>query len=168
MKTKKISLISILGLLTSFIFSQTCILPSTELYTLDGVKISAGEITNDGKPMVMIFWKTNEKKSNDQLLMINDAYQNFMIDRGVKVVAVCIDCVGKISHIKPFVYGNDLDIEVYIDKNGDFKRSMNVLHTPSTLLFDHEMNINCQYVGYCANVEDMLCKKIEQCLALID
>jgi hypothetical protein len=100
--------------------------------------------------------------------MINEAYKDFMEYQGVKVIAVCIDCVGKTQHIKPFVYGHNLDIEVYIDKNGDFKRSMNILYSPSTILFDHQMNINCQLAGYCSNVEDLLCTKIEQCLANID
>jgi len=168
MKTKKTSLIMLIFAFTNLIFAQTDALPSIELYSLDGTKVKANEISNDGKPLVLIFWKTNERESCEQLIMINDAYKDFMVYQGVKVIAVCIDCVGKTQHIKPFVYGHDLDIEVYIDKNGDFKRSMNILYSPSTILFDHQMNINCQFVGYCSNVEDLLCTKIEQCLANID
>ena len=168
MKTKKTSLIMLIFVFTNLIFAQTDALPSIELYSLDGTKVTANEISNDGKPLVLIFWKTNDRESCEQLIMINDAYKDFMVYQGVKVIAVCIDCVGKTQHIKPFVYGHDLDIEVYIDKNGDFKRSMNILHSPSTILFDHQMNINCQFAGYCSNVEDLLCTKIEQCLANID
>ena len=168
MKTKKTSLIMLIFVFTNLIFAQTDALPSIELYSLDGTKVTANEISNDGKPLVLIFWKTNDRESCEQLIMINDAYKDFMVYQGVKVIAVCIDCVGKTQHIKPFVYGHDLDIEVYIDKNGDFKRSMNILHSPSTILFDHQMNINCQFAGYCSNVEDLLCTEIEQCLANID
>ena len=168
MKTKKTLLIMLIFAFTNLIFAQTDALPSIELYSLDGTKVTANEISNDGKPLVLIFWKTNDRESCEQLLMINDAYKDFMVYQGVKVIAVCIDCVGKTQHIKPFVYGHDLDIEVYIDKNGDFKRSMNILYSPSTILFDHQMNINCQFTGYCSNVEDLLCTKIEQCLANIE
>ena len=153
---------------TNLILAQTGAIPDVELFSLDGTKTTSSEISNDGKPMVMIFWKSNDRESCEQLLMINDAYQNFMQYQGVKVIAVCIDCVGKTQHIKPFVYGHDLDIEVYIDKNGDLKRSMNIIYSPSTILFDHQMNINCQFAGYCSNVEDLLCTKIEQCLANIE
>lgn len=168
MKTKKTPLIMLLFAFTNLIFAQMSALPSIELYSLDGTKVTANEISNDGKPLVLIFWKTNDKESCEQLIMINEAYNDFMEYQGVKVIAVCIDCVGKTQHIKPFVYGHNLDIEVYIDKNGDFKRSMNILYSPSTILFDHQMNINCQFTGYCSNVEDLLCTKIEQCLANID
>ena len=168
MKTKKTLLIMLIFAFTNLIFAQTDALPSIELYSLDGTKVTANEISNDGKPLVLIFWKTNDRESCEQLLMINDACKDFMVYQGVKVIAVCIDCVGKTQHIKPFVYGHDLDIEVYIDKNGDFKRSMNILYSPSTILFDHQMNINCQFTGYCSNVEDLLCTKIEQCLANIE
>lgn len=168
MKTRKFKLLLLLISFSSLSFSQSAILPINELYSLDGEKISASEISNEGNPLVMIFWKTNEAESCDQLLMINEAYNDFMKFQGVKVIAVCIDCCGTTQHIKPFAYGHDLEIEVYIDKNGDFKRSMNILHSPSTILFDQQMNINCQFTGYCSNVEDLLCTKIEQCLANID
>lgn len=168
MKTIKIQLVFLFIAFTNLIFAQSVTLPTNELYSLDGIKITAQEIMNDGKPLVMIFWKTNERESCEQLLMINDAYQDFMQFQGVKVIAICVDCVGTTQHVKPFVYGHDLDIEVYIDKNGDFKRSMNIIYSPSTILFDHQMNINCQFTGYCANVEDLLCTRIEQCLANFD
>lgn len=168
MKTKKAPLILMLFALTNLMLAQNQTIPDIELFSLDGEKTTTKEISNDGKPMVMIFWKSTDRESCEQLIMINDAYLNFMEFQGIKVIAICIDCVGKTQHIKPFVYGHDLDIEVYIDKNGDFKRSMNIIYSPSTILFDHQMNINCQFTGYCANVEDILCTKIEQCLANID
>lgn len=168
MKTKRALLTMFIIALANLIYSQNNVLPSIELDALDGSKITADEITNEGKPLVMIFWKSNERESCEQLLTLNEIYQDFIQYQDVKVIAICIDCVGITQHIKPFVYGHNLDIEVYIDKNGDFKRSMNILYSPSTILFDHQMNINCQFAGYCANVEDLLCPKIEQCLANID
>jgi hypothetical protein len=168
MNTMRNFLLGLIVISTNLLFSQESTLPSVELYNLDGEKVPANEITNDGKPLVMVFWKTNDRESNEQLLLINEAYRDFMVYQGVKVVAICIDCVGKTQHIKPFVYGHDLDIEVLIDKNGDFKRCMNIIYSPSTILFDQKMNVNCHFAGYCANVEDILCTKIEQCLANID
>ncbi len=168
MKTKKTSICFLLFVLSSFIFAQDASIQASGLVSLDGTIVTTDEISNEGKPLVMIFWKSNDRESCEQLLMINEAYQDFIQYRDVKVIAICIDCVGSIQHIKPFIYGHDLAIDVYIDQNGDFKRSMNILHSPSTILFDHQMNINCQFSGYCSNIEDLLCTKIEQCLANID
>lgn len=148
--------------------SQKQTLPDVNLYTLDGIQVNASEISNNDKPMVMVFWKTNEKNCCNQLNMINDVYQDFFEPKEVKVVAICIDCKGSIQHIKPFVFGHNLDFEVYIDKNGDFRRSMNVSQVPFTILYDDKMEVYCQYVGYCNGSEDFLCKKIENCLAASD
>lgn len=168
MKTKKTPISILFFVICSFIFAQDNSLLTSGLVSLDGTIVTTENISNDGKPLVMIFWKSNDRQSCEQLLMINDAYEDFIKYQDVKVIAICIDCVGTTQHIKPFIYGHDLSIEVYIDQNGDFKRSMNILLAPSTILFDHQMNINCQFAGYCSNVEDLLCKKIEQCLANID
>ncbi|MEZ5195428.1 MAG: TlpA disulfide reductase family protein [Bacteroidales bacterium] len=143
-------------------------LPNVELLTLDGIKVNASEISNNDKPMVVVFWKSNQKECCDQLNMMNDVYEDFFKQKGVKVIAICVDCKGSIQHIKPFVYGHSIDFEVYIDKNGDFKRSMNVSQVPYTILYDDKMDIYCQYVGYCNGSEDIICTKIENCLAASD
>lgn len=168
MKSIKSATTIILFLFTYLSFSQEQPLQDIELFTLEGTKISTTDITNNGKPMLMVFWKSNVKECCDQLSMINDIYVDYFKEKGVKVVAICVDCKGAIQHIKPFVYGHSYDVDVYIDKNGDFKRSMSVPSVPYTILFDKNMDINCQYVGYCHNGEDMLCNKIEKCLAMAD
>ena len=80
-------------------------------------------------------------------------------------MAICIDCQGKIQHIKPIVYGYDFDFDVYIDRNGDFKRSMSVTGAPYTILFDNKMNPVCRHTGFCNGDELLICEKIDQCLA---
>lgn len=168
MKTIKLILFLFSLSFALFAYCQNQSLPNLDLLTLDGIKVNASEISNNDKPMVLVFWKTNEKECCDQLNMINDVYEDFFKQKGVKVVAICVDCVGKTQHIKPFVYGHDLDVEVYIDRNGDFKRSMNVSKVPYTILYDNKMDIYCQYVGYCNGSEDILCNKIDHCLAAIE
>lgn len=165
MKTIKFILFLFLILSLNILNAQVKSLPDVELYTMDGTVIDATEITNNDKPMVMIFWKSNVKECCNQLNTINEIYEDFFKEKGVRLLAICVDCIGTINHVKPFVYGHDLEFEVYIDKNGDFKRSMGITTVPYTLLFDQEMNIFCKHVGYCESGEDMLCEKIEVCLA---
>lgn len=166
MKTIKISAVLILcSLIMSIGHTQMQSLPDVELYTMEGTSIDAKGIFNNEKPMVMIFWKSTVKECCNQLNMLNEVYEDFFREKGVRVLAICVDCTGSMQHVKPFVYGHDFNFEVFIDKNGDFKRSMSVPEVPYTLLFDQDMNIFCRHIGYCESSEDLLCEKIEKCLA---
>jgi len=168
MKTLKQIFIVLFCSLAIHSFSQKNSIPETELFTLDGIKISSDEIINSQKPMLMVFWKTNVNECCEQLNMLNEIYTEKYKEKGVKVVAICVDCKGAIQHIKPFIHGHDFDIDVFIDKNGDFKRKMNVPTVPYTILFDQSLAVYCKYIGYCHDGEEMICSKIDHCLANLD
>jgi peroxiredoxin len=138
--------------------------PSAEIYTLNGERMDAQRITNDQKPMVVVFFKTNNNKCCDLLNTVYDAHKRVLEERGVKMIAICVDCTGNVSHVKPFVYGNDLNLEVYVDKSGDFKRAMGVRDAPFTILYDQHMQVYCKYDGYCASAGEMVCDKMNECL----
>jgi len=150
------------------VFTQHKTLPNVELYSLDGKKVSASMITNNGQPMIVVFWKTNIKECYNQLDLINEVYEDYLEEKNVKVIAICVDCIGNAQHIKPFVYGHDLNIEVYIDRNGNFKRSMNIPSVPYAILYDQKMNVTYRQLGFCNGDESLLCKKIEDCLISTD
>jgi hypothetical protein len=165
---KQITLIFFLGL---FIVSGISLkaqinrLPSVEIYTLDGIRVNSNTISNNGLPMIIVFFKTFDKNGLKSLVEINEAHDLFLNEFNVKVVAICIDCIGKTEHIKPLITGNDLSIEVFVDKNGDLKRAMGIPNSPYTLLFDHQMNLYCKYNGYCSGIEELVCGKIKECLS---
>lgn len=138
--------------------------PSADVYTLDGQRIDARTISNDQKPMVVVFFKTYNNKCCDLLNTVYDAHKNVLLEKGVKMIAICVDCTGNVSHVKPFVYGNDLDLEVFVDKSGDFKRAMGVRDAPFTILYDQNMQVYCRYDGYCASAGEMVCDKMSECL----
>lgn len=156
------------GLLTGIIFAQNSKLPDVDIQTLDGFPISSSSITNDSMPMIMVFWKTYNMEACKHLFAVYETYDILLRERGVKMVAICTDAIGRTDHIKPFVCGHDLDVDIYIDKSGDFKKIMSVSREPYTILFDNEMNINCQYSGYCVGNDDILCKKVEECLTAMN
>ncbi len=168
MKTKKIFLTIMLITGIMSVFPQSTPLSSAELYTLDGTKINTNEIFKGDQPFVLIFWKTNVKECCDHLNTINELYTQSLKDKGVKVIAVCVDCKGDIQHVKPFVFGHHYEFEIYIDKNGDFKRSMNVSTIPYTVLVDNDLNLYCRWAGYCNGIEDHLIEKIENYLAITE
>lgn len=139
-------------------------LPSVDIYTLNGTRVDANIICNDSVPMILVFFKTYDNDCRKNLSSINEAYENFLHERNIKVVAICVDGIGKINHVKPFVLGNDLDMEVYIDKNGNLKRMMGISDVPYTIIYDHNMAVYCQYNGYCTGIEEMICNKVMECI----
>ena len=139
-------------------------LPQVDIFTLDGDRVNTNTISNQNMPMILVFFKTYNNKCCENLFAICEAHEEILSKKGVKMIAICVDCVGKTEHVKPFVYGHGLDIEVYIDKNGDLKRMMGIPDAPYTILYDQKMNIYCQYNGYCAGSQEMVCDKVNECL----
>jgi cytochrome c biogenesis protein CcmG, thiol:disulfide interchange protein DsbE len=164
MKTIKLTTVWVLLGIGCMLCAQSQKLPSIDLYTLDGVKIDASTISNENKPMVMVFWKTFDDKCCENLFMVFDSWRDKLEGEGVKLVAVCIDCNGRTQHVKPFVYGHNIDADIYIDRNGDFKRQMGITDGPFTIIFDQNMDIYCSQSGYCAGNGEILCEKVNHCL----
>lgn len=165
MKTKVLvtGWVFILFLVTS-LNAQIKKLPSVELFTIDGTGIDASTISNNNMPMILVFFKTYDNKCCENLFSICEAHEELLAEKGVKMIAVCIDCIGKTDHVKPFVYGHGLDIEVYVDKNGDLKRMMGIPDAPYTILYDEKMEVYCKYDGYCTGNQEMVCEKMNECL----
>jgi hypothetical protein len=164
---KKQILIGSMYLMSAFMLvnAQGTGLPDVPLYTLDGKEISTSSIKNDGMPMIMTFWKTYENDCCEQLIQLCSVYNQILKPQGVKMVAICIDGKGCSQHVKPFVKGRDITIDVYIDKNGDLERAIGVFDAPYNVLFDQDMKIYCRHAGPCASIEDMVCQKVNECLA---
>jgi cytochrome c biogenesis protein CcmG, thiol:disulfide interchange protein DsbE len=144
--------------------AQNTKLPDVPLYTLDGQEISASAISNEGMPLILTCWKTTEADCCEQLLQLYNTYDEILQNQGVKMIAICIDGSGCTQHVKPFVYGHDIDIDIYIDKNGDFKRAMGISDAPYTILYDNQMQKFCQHAGACSNIDDVVCHKVNECL----
>lgn len=168
MKNQFIASLILVMFASGFVRGQIKQLPDVTLYTLDGIAVSASKITNDSMPMLMCFWKTYDNECCEQLKLIYDAYDQSLRPKGVKMVAICIDGGGCVQHVKPFIYGHDFDMEVYVDKNGDFKRLMGIVDAPYNILFDQYMSVYCRHSGACGNVDEMACQKINECLALME
>jgi peroxiredoxin len=148
--------------------AQSTRLPDVPLYTLDGNEISANTISNDGMPMIMTFWKTTEKDCCEQLIQLYETYTQILQYQGVKMVAICIDPCSSAQQVKPYVYGHNIDIDVYVDKNGDFKRAMGVSDAPFTILFDGQMGFYCKHAGPCGNIAELVCQKVNECLTAMN
>jgi cytochrome c biogenesis protein CcmG, thiol:disulfide interchange protein DsbE len=153
----------IIGLLSigNTIKSQNSNLPDEVIYSLDGSMISASVIGNSDGLLVVFFWSAANRTSLSQLTLLNEAYENLPERKEVKIVGICTDNTGIMQSIKPFVYGNGINYEVYIDRNNDLKRAMNLSDTPCTILFDQKKKTSSTILGYCANIAEIINDKSE-------
>ena len=140
-------------------FSQNS-LPSVELKTLDGQIVNMSEISNDGKPIIINFWATWCSPCKRELNNINDVYEDWVDETGVKLIAISIDDTRQVYKVAPYVEGVAWEFEILLDTNGDFKRAMNVNNVPFTFLMDGDGNIVYKHNNYAEGDEDELYEKI--------
>jgi peroxiredoxin len=123
-------------------------IPAIEVKTLDGKTVNMSEIENDGKPIIVTFWATWCKPCIKEHDAINDVYEDWVEETGVKMIAISIDNARSAMRVSPTVSGKGWDFEVLLDVNSDFKRAMNVNVPPHTFIIDGEGTIVWQHVGY--------------------
>jgi cytochrome c biogenesis protein CcmG, thiol:disulfide interchange protein DsbE len=152
--------------LSMYVSAQTTVIPDVDMRDLDGNIVSSLQIAQPGTSTLVIFWKSTSGKCCDNLDLLQDAWDDTLGNTGMRMVAICIDCNGSWSHIKPIVNGNSWDFDTFIDVNGDFKRAMAVSDVPCTMLFDEEQNLVCRYNSFCAGSQEMICKNIFEHLNL--
>ena len=148
--------------ISSWSIGQTPSIPSTKVVDLEGVQFDTKLIDNDDKPVVLIFWATWCKSSKTLLNNIADVYEDWQDDTGVKVVAVSHDDQRSQSKVKPMVNASGWEYEIYLDRNSDFYRAMNVQNCPHVFLLDAEGKVVLQQSGYLPGNEDILLEKIEE------
>ena len=140
--------------------AQQCSIPDVDLRDLDGNLVSSTKITTPGTSTLLVFWKSSSGKCCDNLEMLQEAWDDTLSGAGIKMVAICIDCNGSWSHVKPLVNGNSWDFDTYIDVNGDLERAMAVYDVPCTMLFDKEQKLICRYNSACMGSHEFVCKNI--------
>jgi len=146
--------------------AQTTSIPAVDLRNIDGKIVSSTEITLPGIPTLVVFWNSTSGKCCENLDKLQETWEDSLRHLGVKMVAICVDCNGNWTQVKPIVNGNDWDFETYIDVNGDFKRAMNVGEVPCSMLFDTDQNLICRMNSACTGSEEFICSSIMEHLNL--
>lgn len=152
-----------LALMTFAASAQTQTVPSVELKTLDGQTVDIKAFAdNDGQPVVISFWATWCKPCKRELNAINEVYEDWQDETGVKLIAVSIDDSRLSSRVKPEVDANAWDYEVLLDPNGDLKRAMGVNTIPHTFLVDGNGHVVWQHNSYAPGDEENLYELIQK------
>lgn len=148
--------------LTAFVQTQSRKLPSIDVKTTDGKKVSSSAFTNDGKPIVISFWATWCTPCKKELNEIAEVYSDWQKETGVKLIAISIDDSKTSAKVKPYIDSKAWEYEVYLDVNSDFKRAMNVVNVPHTFVLNGKGEIvwetNVYTEGGVSKLHDILVK----------
>ena len=139
---------------------KTTTLPSVKVKNLKGQMIDTKTFNNDGKPFIINFWATWCKPCLTELKNINEVYEDWQDETGVKIIAISVDDTRNSRKVAPLVRGKGWSYEVYLDENSAFKRAMNVNNPPHTFLVNGKGKIVWQHNGYAPGDEEILYEEL--------
>lgn len=154
--------LSLCLLLVSFAAGAQERLPQVVLKDMDGKSVQTDTISNGGKPMVIAFFATWCKPCNRELKAIDEVYDEWQRETGVRIVAVSIDQAQNINKVKPMVDQNGWRYDVLLDPNGELRRALGIQMIPFTVLLDGKGNIVYKHNGYTDGAEAELYEKVKE------
>ena len=157
----------ILFLTLSFAFFLNNVLaqlPAVTLKTMNGTEVRTDTLSNGGKPFIIDFFATWCKPCNRELDAINEVYEEWQEETGVKIFAVSIDQAQNINKVKPLVSNHGWEYDVLLDPNSEFLRAVGGQMIPYTLVVDAKGKIVYKHSGYTDGAEMELIEKVRELL----
>ncbi len=137
-------------------------LPEVILKDIEGRTVQTDTISNNGKPLVIAFFATWCKPCNRELKSIDELYDDWQRETGVRIVAVSIDQAQNVNKVKPLVDQNGWRYDVLLDPNGELRRTLGIQSVPYTLLLDGQGNVVYKHNGYTDGAEAELYEKVKE------
>ncbi len=157
----------ILFLTLSFAFFLNNVLaqlPAITLKTMNGTEVRTDTLSNGGKPFIIDFFATWCKPCIRELDAINEVYEEWQEETGVKIFAVSIDQAQNINKVKPLVSNHGWEYDVLLDPNSEFLRAVGGQMIPYTLVVDAKGKIVYKHSGYTDGAETEIIKKVRELL----
>ncbi len=124
-------------------------IPSVKVEDGKGKVVNTAELVDGKTPMIISFWAVTCKPCIRELDAINDVYLDWIEEANFRVVAVSTDDARFTAQARSLAEGHGWsDYTLLYDKNGDFKRAMNVQFTPQVYVVDKDGKIVYSHTGY--------------------
>lgn len=136
-------------------------IPSVEIKDLSGKTINTSNLQNENGLIVIDFFALWCKPCVLELDNINELYEDWQAETGVKIIAISVDDSRSTSKVAGFANGRGWKFDIYLDANSDFKRAMNVNNIPHTFLVK-DGQIIWQHNSYAQGDEDELFELIKK------
>lgn len=144
---------------------STGILPAVEIIDLNRKKINAGDIKNEQKPVLVVFWATWCTHTITGLNEIADLYEDWKSETGVKVVAIATDNSRSSQKVKGVIEANEWEYEFYMDENADLIRAVGAQQAPYLIIYDGKGKRVWEKSTYLAGDDEVIYEKL---IALTD
>ncbi len=135
-------------------FSQTNV-PDVSLTALNGKSVRLKNEINKDKVTIISFWATWCIPCINELNAISEVYEQWQKDANVELIAVSIDDARTQKRVKPLVNGKGWKYKVFIDKNQELKRMLNISSVPYLIVVKNG-KIIYNHSGYSAGSENEL------------
>lgn len=137
-------------------------IPSVEVKSLNGKTVDLANISNEGKPIILIAWEITCLPSIAEFKNIAPLYPAWQSETGVKLVAVSIDDNRSSPRVAPLVRSKGWTYEVYLDPNQAFKRAMNIPSCPQAYVVNGKGEVVWQKTGYTPGDELLMYEAVKK------
>ncbi len=141
--------------------SQIYNIPASELRTFDGSIVNSRDLLQDSVPIIISFWATWCKPCIKELNAINDVVDEWKEEAKFRVIAISIDDARTTNMVRNLVNARGWTFEVYLDPNSEFKKLMNVVQPPHTIII-YKGKIVYQHTSYSEGDEEELLEIIRK------
>ena len=137
-------------------------LPQVTLKDINGKTVRTDTLNNGGKPMIISFFATWCKPCNRELDAINEVYEDWQEETGVKIYAISVDQAHNINKVKPLVDNHGWTYDVILDTNMEFQKALGIQMIPYVLIVDGTGKIVYRHNGYTEGAEQELIEKVRE------
>ena len=131
-------------------------IPDAQVKDLHEKTFNTSSFSNNEKPIIIVFWYSVHKFPTKELDALEENYEQWKKETGVKIIVISIDDSRIATNVLPIVNARGWDFEFYLDINSDFKRAMNVNLVPQTFLINGAGEIIWNTVGFMEGSESLI------------